>query len=164
MEPICNQTKIPKNQWRYGLLPSAAAGCGWIAVYNAMVLTGRTPDIPDIMRRLFLNAPLLNGTAGTMPYSPGAVLRQYGYHTKTAFSMEDIDRIGRESQVAIVYYFWREGLKMSSHLTTVQFRDGQFWAYNLFRSVTTPFPCGESLAAFLRRQHFFGCFLVGVNE
>ena len=40
---ICNQTKIPKDRWRYGLRSSAKVGCGWIAVYNALIQLGESP-------------------------------------------------------------------------------------------------------------------------
>ena len=39
-ELILNQTQIPKEQWRYGLRSSAKTGCGWIALYNALILLG----------------------------------------------------------------------------------------------------------------------------
>ena len=31
---ICNQTRIPKNQWRYGLRSSAKTGCDYKASYK----------------------------------------------------------------------------------------------------------------------------------
>ena len=46
MDLILNQTKIPRDRWRYGLRRSAATGCGCIAGYNALLLLGR-PETPE---------------------------------------------------------------------------------------------------------------------
>ena len=47
---IYNQTKIPKEQWRYGLRTSAATGCGWIATYNALRLMGYAAEPEELIR------------------------------------------------------------------------------------------------------------------
>ena len=49
-ELIYNQTKIPKEQWRYGFRSSAATGCGWIAVYNALRLMGYYSSPENLIR------------------------------------------------------------------------------------------------------------------
>ena len=47
---IYNQTKIPKEQWRYGLRTSADTGCGWIATYNALRLMGYKAEPEELIR------------------------------------------------------------------------------------------------------------------
>ena len=48
---IYNQTKIPKEQWRYGLRTSAATGCGWDAALYGLALHLEDPSA-DLLPRL----------------------------------------------------------------------------------------------------------------
>ena len=47
---IYNQRKIPKQKWRYGFRSSAATGCGWIAVYNALRLMNYRAEPEQLIR------------------------------------------------------------------------------------------------------------------
>ena len=47
---IYNQTKIPKEKWRYGLRTSAATGCGWVATYNALRLMDYRAEPEELIR------------------------------------------------------------------------------------------------------------------
>ena len=47
---IYDQNKIPKGMWRYGLRSSAAAGCGWIATYNALHILKDHADPEELIR------------------------------------------------------------------------------------------------------------------
>ena len=58
---IYNQTKIPKDQWRYGLRSSAATGCGWIATYNALRLMGYYSKPENLIRYYDRQLPLIQG-------------------------------------------------------------------------------------------------------
>ena len=63
---IYNQTKIPKEQWRYGLRTSAATGCGWIATYNALRLMGYHAKPEELIRYYERQLPLIHGNGGTI--------------------------------------------------------------------------------------------------
>lgn len=161
-EPICNQTKIPREQWRYGLLSSAKGGCGWIAAYNVMVLTGRHVDIPDLIQKFLLHYPVLNGVAGTAPDAPARILRGFGYRTHSTVDPKQFDELGKAADAGIFYYFWREGFRIGVHFAAVQYRGGEFWGYNFFRNVDTPYRIGKSLSDFIRRQGFFCVIFTGI--
>ena len=62
---IYNQKKIPKEQWRYGFRSSAATGCGWIAVYNALRLMNYRAEPEALIRYFEWQLPLIHGNAGT---------------------------------------------------------------------------------------------------
>ena len=62
---IYNQRKIPKDQWRYGFRASADIGCGWVAVYNALCVLGRTVEIPWLIHEFERQLPLINGALGS---------------------------------------------------------------------------------------------------
>ena len=65
-EIIYNQTEIPKTKWRYGFRSSAATGCGWIAVYNSLVLMGCEASPEHLIRYFQRQFPLIHGNLGTM--------------------------------------------------------------------------------------------------
>ena len=73
---IYNQKKIPKSQWRYGFRSSAATGCGWIAVYNALVLMGYEVYPERLIRYFERQLPLINGNLGTMIPCPALYLKK----------------------------------------------------------------------------------------
>ena len=60
-ELIYNQTKIPRDQWRYGFRTSAATGCGWVATHNALRLLGYETDISELIRYYERQLPLIHG-------------------------------------------------------------------------------------------------------
>lgn len=72
---ICNQTKIPKDRWRYGLRSSAKVGCGWIAVYNALIQLGESPLPETIIDALEHQLPLIHGNLGTSVLGPAMLLK-----------------------------------------------------------------------------------------
>ena len=83
-ELILNQTEIPKDRWRYGLRPSAKTGCGWIAVYNALIALGESPLPETIIEALEHQLPLIHGTFGTNVLGPAMLLKKWGYHVTPA--------------------------------------------------------------------------------
>ena len=79
---IYNQTKIPKDQWRYGLRTSAATGCGWIATYNALRILGKRAQPEELIRWYERQLPLLHGNAGTMFFAPAVFFSHHGFRTR----------------------------------------------------------------------------------
>ena len=106
-ELIYNQNRIPREQWRYGLRSSAKTGCGWIALYNALVLLGEEPDPQQLIRACERQVPLINGNAGTILFSPGLLLKRWGYPVRISALPEQFDRLCRQSDAAILFYYWR---------------------------------------------------------
>jgi hypothetical protein len=80
---IYNQTKIPKNQWRYGFRTSAATGCGWIATYNALRLMGYRAKHEELIRYYERQLPLVHGNAGTIIQGPAMFFHHHGFPVET---------------------------------------------------------------------------------
>ena len=101
---ILNQTKIPKEQWRYGLRSSAAVGCGWIATHNALRLMGYEADIPSLIRYYEKQLPLVHGNAGTSFWGPAVLFRQWGFPVKVSCNPSEYDRLAEKADACILFY------------------------------------------------------------
>ena len=163
-EPIYNQTIIPRDKWRYGLRSSSATGCGWIATYNALVSMGYDVNVEALIRAYERQFPLLHGNIGTFSFAPAMLLKSWGYPTRTSANLHSFDSLCRESDAAILFYWWRSGLRLGRHFVAVTYRDGQFYGYNTYYNSLAPDPYGPSLQAFLKPQRFFAPFLTTIQK
>ena len=161
---IYNQTKIPKEQWRYGLRTSAATGCGWIATYNALYLLGYRPDAEELIRYYERQLPLIHGNAGTIIQGPAMFFRHHGFPVETLSVTQRFDEAVKAADVAILFYYWRRKYKFGAHFVTVQYKDGRFTGYNTFRTSNGPDDYGESLEAYLKARGFFMPFLLAIRD
>ena len=161
---IYNQTKIPKDQLRYGLRSSAAVGCGWIAVYNALVLMGYRAKPEELLRYFEGMLPLIHGNAGTTIPAPAICLKQMGFGVKVTSDREKFDDLAKDSDVCILFYRWTKLWKYGAHFVALEHKDGQFVGYNTYTNSTGPDVYGQSLDAFLRKKKYFGPVLIGINK
>lgn len=161
---IYNQRKIPKEKWRYGFRSSAAVGCGWIATYNALLFLGRKVDINGLIRSYERQLPLINGNTGTFVLGPALLLRHMGYDVTMTAKKAEMDRVCRDSDVGILFYYWRSGLRIGSHFVAVRHTEDGFVGYNTFINSTGPDSYGPSLEAFLKKHGYFGAVLAGVKR
>lgn len=161
---IYNQRKIPKEQWRYGLRTSAATGCGWIATYNALRLMGYRAQPEELIRCYERQLPLIHGNAGTSILAPAVFFTKKGFRVRTTSVWEEFDETVKESDVCILFYYWRKKYRLGAHFVTVQYRGGRFTGYNTFRSSEGPDDYGASLEQFLRAHHYFGPVLIGIRR
>ncbi len=161
---IYNQRKIPKGQWRYGFRSSAATGCGWIAVYNALRLMNYRAEPEQLIRYFSRQLPLIHGNAGTTIPGPVIFFLQRGFPVKLAVRRRKFDELVRESDAAILFYRWRRGWKFGAHFVTVRWDGSRFVGYNTFRSSEGPDDYGESVAAFLKKQRYFTPVLLGIRD
>lgn len=161
---IYNQQEIPREQWRYGFRSSAATGCGWIATYNALRLMGYRAKPEELIRYYERQFPLVHGNAGTWILSPAVFFRQQGFPVRVVARRDRFDRAAKESDVCIVFYFWRKKWKLGAHFVTVQHRDGKFTGYNTFRNSKGPDDWGGSIQNFLNRKKFFGSVLICIQK
>lgn len=79
---IYNQHDIPGKKWRYGFRSSAATGCGWIAVYNAMRLMGYYMEPERLIRYFEWQLPLINGNFGTLTFGPAIFFKQNRFQVR----------------------------------------------------------------------------------
>ena len=161
---IYNQREIPKEQWHYGLRSSAATGCGWIATYNALRLMNYYANPEDLIRYFERQLPLIHGNTGTTIPGPALFFLQKGFDVRMTARRAEFDEAVKSSEVCILFYRWRRGLKFGAHFVAVQHRQGRFTGYNTYRNSTGPDDYGESLSEFLRRRQYFGGVLICIRD
>ncbi len=161
---IYNQREIPKAQWRYGFRSSAATGCGWIATYNALRLLNYRAEPEELIRYYERQLPLVHGNAGTTIPGPALFFLHHGFSVKMSARRAEFDALAKDSDVCILFYRWRRKWKYGAHFVTVQYREGKFTGYNTFRTSRGPDDYGDSLAAFLTKQKYFGPVLICIRD
>lgn len=163
-ELIYNQTRIPREQWRYGLRSSAATGCGWIATHNALRLLGYETDIHELIRHYEWQLPGIHGNAGTSFWGPAILFRRWGFPVKLSVRPRDYDALAKESDVCILFYHWRRGAKLGAHFVALHHSSRGFVGYNTYRNSTGPDLYGDSLEAFIKKQKHFGTVLIAIRD
>lgn len=162
-ELIYNQRRIPAQALRYGLRPSSQVGCGWIAIYNALVLLGCQVDPQALIRRCESQLPLIHGNLGTTLWAPAQILKSLGFPTTLEFRRERFDQAAREAPVSILFYRWRKGPRIGAHFVALHCQKGVFTGYNTYTNSTGPDVYGPSLEAFLKEKGYFGAVLTTVG-
>ena len=152
---IYNQTKIPKNQWRYGFRSSAATGCGWIATYNALRLLGYRTEPKKLIRYFEKQFPLIHGNFGTAFWGPALYFQKWGFPVKMTARRSRMDALAREGDVCVLFYRWRRGWRFGAHFVTLRYTDGGFVGYNTFTTSDGPDHYGQNLEVWLRKQGYF---------
>lgn len=163
-ELIYNQNRIPREQWRYGLRSSAKTGCGWIALYNALILLGEEPNPEALIRDLEKQLPLIHGNVGTFCLGPALLLKKYGYSVNICSDTQRFDALVRKSDAAILFYYWRKGLHLGAHFVALQAAASGFIGYNTYTNSVSTDSYGNSLTQYLKNQGYFGCVLTAVRR
>ena len=158
------QRDIPRDQLRYGFRASADVGCGWIATYNALRILGKRAEPKALIRYYERQLPLLHGNTGTSIWGPAVFFRQHGFRTKLEVRRERFDELVEESQVCILFYYWRKKWKLGGHFVALHKTDRGIFGYNTYNNSTAADPYGDSLAGFLKKRGYFGCVLLGIRE
>ena len=160
---IYDQTQIPRDRWRYGFRSSAATGCGWIAVYNALGMLGYRASPESLIRYFQRQLPLIHGNFGTSLWGPALYFRRWGFPVKMTARRSRFDDLARESDACILFYRWRRGWRIGAHFVALERRDGNFVACNASRGARGPESCGPSLEAWLGERGYFGAILTGIR-
>ena len=163
-ELIYNQHHIPKMKYRYGLRSSAATGCGWIAVYNALALMGEEPKPARIIRRLLWSFPIINGNFGTFLPNIVGYFKRRGYYVNFSLRRRRFDTIGRNSDACILFYYWHYKGAFGAHYVALDYDEGKFTAYNSYVNSTGPENYGSSLERFIRKRKYFFPILIGISK
>lgn len=161
---IYNQRSIPKDKWRYGLRTSAATGCGWIAIYNAMNIMGCPVKIEELIRQLERQVPLLHGNAGTLAPAPYFWFKKQGFRVEITGKKQDFDRVLNRNDCALLFYYWKKGLRIGSHFIAVRSTPEGIIGYNVYVNSTGEDFLGKSLPDWIDKSHHFGCILIGVSN
>ena len=160
---IYNQNAIPKDQWRYGLQPSARTGCGWIATYNALHLLHKDVNIEDLIAFYEHQLPLIHGNFGTSFWGPALCFRRWGYSVRMVFDRKQFDAAAKASAASILFFRWKQGAKFGAHFAALRYNGSQFIGFNTFRRSHGPDALGESLPVFLRKHRYFGAILITIS-
>ena len=163
-ELIYCQREIPRGELRYGFRASADTGCGWIATYNALRLLGKRADKQELIRYYERQLPLIHGNAGTSFWGPGAFFLHPGFAVRWGINRERFDALVEESEVCILFNYWRKGLKLGTQFVALPKTDRGILGYNTYKDSSGPDRYGESLDAFLKKRGYFGCVLIGIWE
>ena len=163
-EFIFNQREIPKKKLRYGFRSSAATGCGWIAVYNALLLMGHEEEPEIIVRNFTWRFPIVNGNFGTFLLSPIFYFKRRGFKVKTRIRRRKFDETAKKNDACILFYYWRNKFKIGAHFVTVQYKDGKFTGYNTYKTSDGPDHYGESLEGYIGQHKFYAPFLIAIKD
>ena len=161
---IYNQRDIPKDQFRYGFRTSAATGCGWIATYNALRLMNYKANPESLIYFYEWQVPFVHGNLGTLALGPAQFFKQHGFQVKTCSRMSEFDDLAKDSDVCLLFYYWRKGAKFGAHFVALHHKDGQFTGYNTYKNSTGPDHYGPSLEAFIMRQKYFAPVLISIRD
>jgi len=121
---------------KYGNKTFKEAGCGPIAVYNALLTLGTHVPIQDITRHFEINGIMAGGRFGTSPFAIDKFFRDRGCSVKTRCgadisSESEYDEIFADYTAAIFSYYHGNSLAKGSHFVAVSHRaDGGINAYN----------------------------------
>ena len=160
---IYNQTKIPKEQWRYGLRTSAATGCGWIAAYNALRLIGYTAEPEEVIAAFQHQLPVIHGNLGTTILAPAFYFKKRGFRADWTAREDRFDVFAKEYPVCILFYRWLGKWKFGAHFVALRWDGETFWGYNTYTNSKGPDYYGKSLAGYLKRKKYFGPVLIGIR-
>lgn len=161
---IYNQKKIPKRQWRYGLRSSAATGCGWIAVYNALRLMGYQVDVEKLIHYFTWQIPIINGNIGTFLFGPAIFFMQKGFSVKVTVRRKKFDKLVKDSNVCVMFYYWHRRFRFGAHFVAVRYQEGKFVGYNTYSNSVGPDIYGESLEEFLKKRSYHFPVLMAVRD
>ena len=161
---IYNQTKIPKEQWRYGLRSSAATGCGWIATYNALRLMNYRAQPKDLIRYYERQFPIVHGNAGTSILGPALFFIHHGFPVEVVSDRAKFDEKAKQSHVCILFYYWYKKYKIGAHFTTVSHDGSKFIGYNTYTNSVGPDDYGVSLNDFLKAKKYAAPVLICIRD
>ncbi len=163
-ELIYNQNDIPRKKWRYGFRASAHTGCGWVAAYNALRIMGYYIAPEKLIRSYQRHLPIFNGPFGTFILEPALFFRKMGFPVKLSSKRRQFDRLARESDACIMFYYWRKKFRLGAHFVSLHYKDGRYIGYNTFKNSKGPDNYGISLESFLKKQGYFFPVLIGIKN
>lgn len=148
--PINGQGLPPVRDMRYGVVDVARAGCGVIAVYNALLLLGNPHPFPDVIAWGDRKAAAAFGLLGTLPWKAKGLFRRLGCTVATVTDKALFDRRAREADVCLFTYWNKKGsIRQGMHTVCLQYRSGGMDVYNLsnYRAEVSRKPSLEEWAA-----------------
>ena len=109
----------------YGFGNIADNGCGAISVYNIMILEGKNPYLPMIIRKFDFGGENLYGLGGTNPLRIISVLMTYGFKVQFSINQNKFENIAKNSKYAIYLYFGKDNANFFGHYQLMYNFDGE---------------------------------------
>ena len=72
--------------------------------------------------------------------------------------------MAKESDVCIIFYYWRDKWKLGAHFATVRYQGGRFTGYNTYSNSTGPDDWTESIDEFLKQRKYFAPVLICIKD
>ena len=163
-ELIYCQQDVPKEKWRYGFRSTAAAGCGWIATYNALHLLDDHAEPEALIRFYERQLPLIHGNLGTTILAPAFYFRKKGYLVDWTARNDRFDAMVRKCDACILYYRWQKKWKLGAHFVALHHTEAGMCGYNTYTNSKGPDRYGQSLSKFLKDKKYFGAVLIGIRK
>lgn len=138
---IFDQNTPEIGAFRFGKSHADTAGCGPIAVYNALLLTGRPCAFSDVIRQMeHERGAVRNGKWGANPAAVARVLPLYGARPRHCARPEALADAMKNGDAAIVMT-WndKDDLRCGAHFFAVQKTAAGYAAYNRFSGQKTAF-------------------------
>lgn len=138
---IFDQNTPELEAFRFGKSHAAAAGCGPIAVYNALLLTGKPCAFSDVVRQMEdERGAVCSGRWGSNPAAIARVLPLYGAQPRHCARPKVLADAMESGDVAIVMT-WndKDDLRHGAHFFAIQKTAAGYAAYNRFSGQKTPF-------------------------
>lgn len=161
---IYNQYRIPREQWRYGLRPSADTGCGWIATHNALRLMDLPSEPEELIQEYTRQIPLLHGNTGTSLFGLFRYFQKRDFDLDLVFRKKKFDQAARDADAAVLFYRWRSKRKMGAHFVALQHTRKGLLGYNTYRTSNGPDMYGPSLPEFLKKRKYFHPILMTIKN
>lgn len=135
--PINGQGLPPVKDMRYGVSNIARAGCGVIAVYNALLLLGNPHPFHEVVAWGDQKAAAAFGLLGTLPWKPKRLFQRLGYTVTAVTDEAQFDNSAQHADVCLFTYWNQKGsVRQGMHTVCLQYRDHAIDVYNLFNNYT----------------------------
>ena len=118
----------------YGGVTLSYSGCEVIAVYNAVLsLTGRAPDLPELIGEFERDGMILGGRFGTSPASLEEYCRRKGFGTVSSTDTAEFDSLAERSRT-LVLTIYNDGMDIRRQVHTVSITRGPdgYTAHNVY--------------------------------
>lgn len=161
-EFINGQGKCAVSDSRMGLMKMSYNGCGAIALYNALRLIGKKPDMGLIVTLIERYGLVLFGILGTSPFSIKRIGKLLGAHMTRMLTYEEFVAAA-EGNITILACWTGRPFRSSNHLMAIDGRNGSFLVYNRYNDMTCPSEI-PSIDRLCKKEQYVSGYVVNCEE
>jgi hypothetical protein len=157
---INGQGRTEYKDLKYGSRNVEYAGCGVIAVHNALVVLGNPKPFYETLLYFEMNGALLNSQLGTNPLAAVPYFEKAGYTVNTTIKLDEYDKLLLDSDVAIMTY--KNANSLSFHTVAIQLSDSEIFIFN--ESGSTQATKADSIEQFVADDGNTPIILIGIKK